>query len=95
MRAAERIRGVKTIYVGNLAYTATEDDLRTLFAAHGAVTAVRVALDKETGKARGFAFVEMDDADADKAIKALDGADLQGRALRINEAQRRDSRPPR
>ncbi|HEU4427149.1 MAG TPA: RNA-binding protein [Myxococcota bacterium] len=82
----------KKIYVGNLPFTSTEDELRTLFARHGAVDSVAVVMDRETGRARGFAFVEMADASAAAdAIKALDGSQLGGRALRVNEAQdRRD-----
>jgi len=80
----------KKIYVGNLPFTSTEDELRTLFARHGAVDSVAVVMDRETGRARGFAFVEMADAAAAAdAIKALDGSQLGGRALRVNEAQDR------
>jgi RNA recognition motif-containing protein len=80
----------KKIYVGNLPFTSTEDELRTLFARHGAVESVAVVMDRETGRARGFAFVEMADAAAAAdAIKALDGSQLGGRALRVNEAQDR------
>jgi len=82
----------KKIYIGNLPFTSTEDELRTLFARHGTVDSVAVVMDRETGRARGFAFVEMADAAAAAdAIKALDGSQLGGRALRVNEAQdRRD-----
>jgi len=83
---------MKKIYVGNLPFTSNEDELRTLFARHGAVESVAVITDRETGRPRGFAFVEMADATAAAdAIKALDGTQLGGRALRVNEAQdRRD-----
>ncbi len=81
---------MKKIYVGNLPFTSTEDELRTLFARHGSVESVAVITDRETGRPRGFAFVEMADATAAAdAIKALDGTQLGGRALRVNEAQDR------
>ncbi len=82
---------VKSIYVGNLPFSATEDEIRELFAVYGTVQAVRLINDRETGRARGFGFVEMESADADKAIAALNGKDYGGRALRINEAQPRDA----
>lgn len=78
----------KKIYVGNLPFSTTEDELRGLFERHGAVESVAVITDRETGRARGFAFVEMAGADeAAEAIRALDGSDLGGRNLRVNEAQ--------
>ncbi len=81
---------MKKIYVGNLPFTSNEDELRALFARHGAVESVAVITDRETGRPRGFAFVEMADASAAAdAIKALDGTQLGGRALRVNEAQDR------
>jgi RNA recognition motif-containing protein len=81
---------MKKIYVGNLPFTSTEDELRALFARHGSVESVAVITDRETGRPRGFAFVEMADATAAAdAIKALDGTQLGGRALRVNEAQDR------
>ena len=80
----------KRIYVGNIPFSATEEELRELFAQHGSVTGVDVIMDRETGRPRGFAFVEMEDpAAADAAIGALDGSDLAGRSLRVNEAQER------
>ncbi|MBM4385399.1 MAG: RNA-binding protein [Deltaproteobacteria bacterium] len=80
----------KKIYVGNLPFTSTEDELRALFTRHGGVDSVAVVTDRETGRPRGFAFVEMADANAAAdAIKALDGTQLGGRALRVNEAQDR------
>jgi cold-inducible RNA-binding protein len=75
------------IYVGNLPFTATEDDVRALFAAHGTVESVALPNDRETGRPRGFGFVEMSQADAARAIQAVNGQDLGGRALRVNEAQ--------
>jgi RNA recognition motif-containing protein len=79
------------IYVGNLPFSATEDAVRTLFSAHGAVTSVALPTDRETGRPRGFGFVEMSNSDAANAIAALNGQSMDGRSLRINEAQ---DRPP-
>jgi len=79
---------MKNLYVGNLPHGTTEPQLRTLFEAHGKVERVNIVLDKETGRSKGFAFVEMKEAsEADKACLALSGSELQGRALRINEAK--------
>jgi len=75
------------IYVGNLPFTATEDQVRALFAAHGTVESVALPNDRETGRPRGFGFVEMSQADSARAIQAVNGQDLGGRALRVNEAQ--------
>lgn len=85
----------KKIYVGNLSYKVTEDDLKDLFGEFGAVTEINVITDRETGRPRGFAFVEMDsDDDATKAINSLNGKELQDREIVVNEARpRRDSRP--
>ena len=78
----------KKLYVGNLPFTATESELRSLFEAHGSIASVNVITDRETGRARGFAFVEMEDAsDAANAMRALDGSEMGGRNLRVNEAQ--------
>lgn len=78
------------IYVGNLAYSTTDDDLRAAFAAYGTVTSARVVFDRETGRSRGFGFVEMtSSSEALAAIEALNQTDLQGRQLRINEARPR------
>jgi RNA recognition motif-containing protein len=85
----------KSIYVGNLPFTASDSEVRDAFAAHGNVINVSLPTDRETGRPRGFGFVEMDDADAEKAISALDGTDFGGRSLRVNEARSRDDRPPR
>jgi RNA recognition motif-containing protein len=80
----------KKLYVGNIPFTTTDADLRSLFEPHGAVTSVKVITDRETGRSRGFAFVEMDDATAaQNAIRALDGSQMGGRSLRVNEAQDR------
>jgi len=78
----------KKIYVGNLPFSSTEGDLRSLFARHGDVASVNVIMDRETGRARGFAFVEMEQEDsAREAIRSLDGTELDGRSLRVNEAE--------
>jgi RNA recognition motif-containing protein len=77
---------VKKIYVGNLPWSTTDDDLKELFATYGAVESSAVVNDRETGRSRGFGFVEMGPADADKAIGELDGRDYGNRALRVNEA---------
>ena len=78
------------LYVGNLPFTATEDSVRTLFSAHGTVEKVSLIIDRDTGRPRGFGFVEMSNADATRAMQALNGKDFEGRALKVNEAQDRD-----
>ena len=84
---------MKRIYVGNLPFSTGEDELRTLFEQHGQVSGVNIITDRETGRPRGFAFVEMaDDADAARAIEQLNGAELGGRSLTVNEAKPRESR---
>jgi len=80
---------MKSIYVGNLPYSATEEDVRTLFSRHGAVLSVKLILDRETGRPRGFGFVGMEGRQALSAISALDGSDFGGRTLRVNEARER------
>jgi RNA recognition motif-containing protein len=75
------------IYVGNQPFTATDAEIRTLFSEHGTVESVSLPTDRETGRPRGFGFVEMNRADASRAIQNLNGKDLGGRALRVNEAQ--------
>jgi RNA recognition motif-containing protein len=78
----------KKLYVGNLPFSATEAELRSLFEAHGEIASVNIITDRETGRARGFAFVEMEDARAaEAAMRALDGREMGGRPLRVNEAQ--------
>ena len=78
----------KKLYVGNLSFSSTEEDIKGLFGQHGTVDSVAVITDRETGRPRGFAFVEMSDADAaQNAIRALDGTDFGGRPLKVNEAQ--------
>jgi RNA recognition motif-containing protein len=82
---------MKTIYVGNINYQATEDDLRPVFAEYGEVISVKIINDRETGRSKGFGFVEMESG-ADAAIEELDGKDFQGRRLRVNEARPRAPR---
>jgi RNA recognition motif-containing protein len=82
-----------TIYVGNLSFSATEQDVRALFERHGKVDSVKLIMDRETGKPRGFGFVDMEQAEAQGAIQALNGHQLNGRPLRVNEAQERPQRP--
>jgi RNA recognition motif-containing protein len=80
---------VKKIYIGNLPFSATEDEINELFGQHGTVHSVALINDRETGRPRGFGFVEMDDDAAMNAISALDGHEMGGRSLRVNEAQDR------
>jgi RNA recognition motif-containing protein len=80
---------MKSIYVGNLPFTATEDEVRDLFAAYGEVESVRLMTDRDTGRPRGFGFVKMGSDDAQSAIQALNGKNLGGRDLRVNEAEDR------
>src|SRR4051812_50185415 len=79
----------KNLYVGNMAFSTTEDQLREVFSQYGTVTKVQVITDRETGRPRGFAFVEMSDGGAE-AIAAMNGAQLDGRALTVNEAKPRE-----
>ena len=83
----------KTIYVGNLAFSTTESEVRTLFEEFGTVHEVKMITDRGTGRFRGFGFVEMDDEEADAAISKLDGVDFSGRTLRVNEARERPAGP--
>jgi RNA recognition motif-containing protein len=80
---------LKKLYVGNLPFTSTEEDLKELFGQYGQVSSAKVITDRETGRSRGFAFVEMDSG-ADEAMRALDGNQFGGRPLRVNEAQERE-----
>ena len=82
------------LYVGNMSFSTTEDTLREAFAQYGTVSKVQLIMDRETGRPRGFAFVEMSDG-ADAAIQALNGAQLDGRPLTVNEAKPREDRGPR
>jgi RNA recognition motif-containing protein len=86
---------VKNIYVGNLPWSVTEEDVRKAFSAFGEVQQVKFVEDRETGRFRGFGFVEMDAQGAGAAIEALDGTDLGGRAIKVNEAKPRVERKPR
>jgi len=81
------------IYVGNLPFSATEEQVRQMFEAYGAVTTVKLINDRETGRPRGFGFVEMEEDGAKQAIAALNGADFGGRSMKINEARPRERRP--
>ncbi len=82
---------VKKLYVGNLNFKTTEDEVRSLFAAYGEVQSVNMIMDRDTGRPRGFCFVEMENADA--AISELNGKEIGGRALTVNEARAREERP--
>ena len=77
------------IYVGNLPFSSSEDDVHALFSGYGTVLSCALPTDRDTGRPRGFGFVEMEDADASKAIDALNGQDFQGRTLTVNEARPR------
>lgn len=82
---------MKSIYVGNLPFSITEDELRELFGQYGTVHAVKLINDRDTGRPRGFAFIEMQDPEASAAIEATNGMTLGGRSLRVNEARARES----
>ena len=82
------------IYVGNLSWNADESDLRDAFSAHGEVTSVQIITDRETGRSRGFAFVEMaNDAEAKDAIAAVNNKEIDGRQVKVNEAKPRNEKP--
>ena len=83
------------IYVGNLPFNATAQDLETLFGEYGTVESAAIINDRETGRSRGFGFVEMPNEEGAKAISELDGHDYNGRALKVNEARPREERPRR
>ncbi|MEF2146551.1 MAG: RNA-binding protein [Desulfovibrionaceae bacterium] len=83
----------KKIYVGNLPWSASEDEIRSAFGAFGQVLSVNLIEDRETGRPRGFGFVEMDDSGALLAIENMDGKDFGGRNLKVNEAKPREERP--
>ncbi len=80
---------VKTLYVGNLPYNTSEDDLKEVFGPYGEVSSAKIITDRETGRSRGFGFVEIESDAAQKAIDALDGKEFGGRSLRVNEARER------
>jgi RNA recognition motif-containing protein len=83
----------KKLYVGNLSYNTSDSDLEQLFAAHGTVQSAQVIMDRDTGRSKGFGFVEMSsDAEAQAAIQALNGQQVEGRALTVNEARPREDR---
>lgn len=84
-----------SIYVGNLPWAATEESVGELFGAYGEVLSVKLISDRVTGRARGFGFVEMNDAEAQEAISALDGKDFEGRPLRVNKAEEKPQRTNR
>ncbi|WP_413163019.1 RNA recognition motif domain-containing protein [Capilliphycus salinus ALCB114379] len=84
-----------SVYIGNLSYDVTEDDLKSVFEEYGKVCRVQIPTDRETGRSRGFAFVEMDnDSEEQAAIEALDGAEWMGRDLKVNKAKPRENRGP-
>lgn len=85
----------KSLYVGNLPWSATEEDVHGLFSAHGSVLSVKLVTDRETGRARGFGFVEMEDDGAKAAVEALDNSSFGGRTLRVNEARPKAPRQQR
>jgi len=80
------------LYVGNLPYSFTDDSLRELFAEHGTVQSANIVMDRETGRSRGFGFVEMDDADGRKAVEDMNGTECDGRRLVVNEARPKPDR---
>jgi RNA recognition motif-containing protein len=84
-----------TLYVGNLPFSATEAEVRSLFEQHGKVEAVKIVSDRETGRPRGFGFVDMPAEDAQSAAQHMNGYEMNGRPLRVNEARERAPRPPR
>jgi RNA recognition motif-containing protein len=92
---SEKNRVPKKIYVGNLPFETGDAELEELFAKHGAVTSAKVVMDRESGRSRGFGFVEMEDGEAaDAAIHVLDGSEFERRSLRVSEARERSSGPP-
>ncbi|MEN2984924.1 MAG: RNA-binding protein [Dictyoglomaceae bacterium] len=83
----------KTLYVGNLPWSTTEEELKSVFSNYGNVISARIISDKNTGKSRGFGFVEVEDSSAEKMISALNGTDFKGRKIIVNEAKPREERP--
>jgi RNA recognition motif-containing protein len=81
---------VTKLFIGNLPFSATEQSVRALFEPHGTIESLALINDRETGQPRGFGFIEMSNADASKAMQALNGKDFEGRALKVNEAQAKD-----
>ncbi|MCL5057187.1 MAG: RNA-binding protein [Actinobacteria bacterium] len=84
---------MRTLYVGNLPWSTKAEDLQEVFSQYGEVISSRVITDRETGRSRGFGFVEVADQDADQIIAALNGTEMGGRVLTVNEAKARDDRP--
>ncbi|MFP4369358.1 MAG: RNA recognition motif domain-containing protein [Bacteroidota bacterium] len=82
-----------TIYIGNLPFSATTDEIQALFEQYGEVSSVKLITDRATGKPKGFGFVEMEDEDAQNAIESLEGSEFGGRNIRVNEARERSERP--
>ncbi len=80
---------VRTLYVGNLPWSTSEEELAETFSAHGEVLSARIITDRQTGRSRGFGFVEVNDADADGMITAMNGTEYEGRVLTVNEARER------
>ncbi|MFC2131449.1 RNA recognition motif domain-containing protein [Bacteroidota bacterium] len=83
------------IYIGNLPYSAEEDGIRKLFEEYGEVSSVKLIADRDTGRLKGFGFIEMDDAGGDQAIEKLNGMELEGRNIKVNQAKERTERPNR
>lgn len=83
------------IYVGNLSFDSTEEGMRSLFEQYGEVQSAKIITDRDTGRSRGFGFVEMDSEGANAAIAALNGYEFDGRPIKVNEAKPREARPPR
>jgi RNA recognition motif-containing protein len=81
---------VTKLFVGNLPFSATEQSVRALFEPHGTIESIALINDRDTGRPRGFGFIEMSSADASKAMQALNGKDFEGRALKVNEAQSKE-----
>lgn len=89
------LENIVTIYIGNLSFQATEDDLRSVFVEYGTVKRISLPTDRETGRRRGFAFVDMEsDSEEEAAIQELDGAEWMGREIRLNKAKPRENRRP-
>jgi RNA recognition motif-containing protein len=81
---------VTKLFIGNLPFSATEQSVRALFEPHGTIESLALINDRDTGRPRGFGFIEMSSADASKAMQALNGKDFEGRALKVNEAQSKE-----
>lgn len=81
----------RTLYVGNLPWATTPEDLTNAFSSHGEVVSSRIITDRETGRSRGFGFVEVADQDADKMVEAMNGAELNGRTITVNEARPKEN----